>query len=108
MRGDYRTITTGYQDLRIPLAANRVNRTTPGELHLDFWHGGSSTVQIEEIRFEQESRSHDQDKSPLPHWDRRRGTGHRSWPGRSPVASCPGQYDGSYGYAAHDNDGPDG
>ncbi|GAA2717341.1 hypothetical protein ACFY2R_27835 [Micromonospora olivasterospora] len=44
LAGDNRTITTGCQDLRIPLAANRVNRTTPGELHLDFWHGGSSTV----------------------------------------------------------------
>ncbi|MEO3781374.1 hypothetical protein ABGB16_32225 [Micromonospora sp. B11E3] len=32
LAGDNRTITTGYQDLRIPLAANRIDRTTPGEL----------------------------------------------------------------------------
>ncbi|MEO3776091.1 hypothetical protein ABGB16_04380 [Micromonospora sp. B11E3] len=50
--GDHRTITTSYQDLRIPLAANRIGRTTPGELQLDFWHDGSSAVHIEEIRFE--------------------------------------------------------
>ncbi|WP_141714108.1 hypothetical protein [Micromonospora inyonensis] len=52
LAGDNRTITTGYQDLRIPLAANRFDRATPGELQLDFWYDASSTVHIEEIRFE--------------------------------------------------------
>ncbi|SCE75967.1 hypothetical protein GA0070618_0703 [Micromonospora echinospora] len=82
LAGDSRTITTGYQDLRIPLAANRIDRTTPAELQPDFWHGASSTVHIEEIRFEQDACSHGQDKSPLPHRDRRRGAGRRPRPGR--------------------------
>ncbi|WP_213453279.1 hypothetical protein [Rhizomonospora bruguierae] len=45
-------ITSSYQDLRIPLAANGINRAAPGEFQLDFWHGGTSTVYIDEIRFE--------------------------------------------------------
>jgi len=43
-------ITTSYRDLRIPLAANGISRTNLGELELDFWHGGASTVYIDEIR----------------------------------------------------------
>ncbi len=43
-------ITTTYRDLRIPLAVNGIGKTNPGELELDFWHGGASTIYIDEIR----------------------------------------------------------
>lgn len=45
-------ITTAYRDIRIPLAANGFPRAQPGELELDFWHGGAGTISIDEIRFE--------------------------------------------------------
>lgn len=45
-------ITTSSQDIRIPLLANGINRATPGQVALSFWHGGASTVWIDEIRFE--------------------------------------------------------
>lgn len=46
------TITTSYKDIAIDLVANGVNRTTPGQLNMTFWHGSSGTVWIDEIRFE--------------------------------------------------------
>lgn len=46
------TVTTSYKDLEIDLAANGVNRSAPGQMTMTFWHGGSSTVWIDEIRFE--------------------------------------------------------
>lgn len=46
------SITTSYKDLRIPMAANGISTANPDELQLDFWHGGASTVYIDEIRFE--------------------------------------------------------
>ncbi|WP_168122327.1 fibronectin type III domain-containing protein [Paenibacillus sp. HB172176] len=46
------TVTTGYKDIEIDLEANGVNRTSPGQLQLSFWHGQSGTVWIDEIRFE--------------------------------------------------------
>ena len=45
-------ITTSYQDIRIPLVSNGINRTSPGQLVLAFWFGASGTVSIDEIRFE--------------------------------------------------------
>jgi hypothetical protein len=45
-------ITTSFQDIRLPLAANGINQHRPGELELSFWYGGNSTLLIEEIRFE--------------------------------------------------------
>lgn len=46
------TITTGYKDIEIDLASNGVNRSTPGQLSMSFWHGGNSSIWIDEIRFE--------------------------------------------------------
>ncbi|WP_379131664.1 fibronectin type III domain-containing protein [Paenibacillus sp. sgz500958] len=46
------TITTGYKDIAIDLVAKGVNRTSPGQLEMSFWHGGNSSVWIDEIRFE--------------------------------------------------------
>ncbi|KGE18881.1 fibronectin type III domain-containing protein [Paenibacillus wynnii] len=45
-------ITTGYKDIAIDLVAKGVNRISPGQLEMSFWHGGNSTVWIDEIRFE--------------------------------------------------------
>lgn len=46
------TITTSYKDVVIDLVSKGVNRTSPGQLTMSFWHGGSSTIWIDEIRFE--------------------------------------------------------
>ena len=46
------TITTSYKDIEIDLAEGGVNRSAPGQLTMTFWHGGSSTIWIDEIRFE--------------------------------------------------------
>lgn len=46
------TITTAYKNIEIDLVAKGVNRATPGQLEMSFWHGGNSTVWIDEIRFE--------------------------------------------------------
>ncbi len=45
-------ITTAYRDIRIPMAINGINTRNPGALRLSFWWGGTSTVVIDEIRFE--------------------------------------------------------
>ncbi|RED63281.1 fibronectin type III domain protein [Cohnella lupini] len=45
------TVTTSYKDIEIDLVANAVNRNAPGQLTMTFWHGGSGTVWIDEIRF---------------------------------------------------------
>jgi chitodextrinase len=45
------TITTSYKDIEIDLVANGVDRSSPGQLSMSFWHGSSSTVWIDEIRF---------------------------------------------------------
>jgi hypothetical protein len=44
-------VTTGYQDIKIPLAANGVNRAAPGQLAMGFWYGGTSTVTIDGFSF---------------------------------------------------------
>ncbi|WP_168735464.1 DUF4832 domain-containing protein [Cohnella fermenti] len=46
------TITTSYKDISIDLAANGVDRSSPGQLQLTFWHGSTGTVWIDELRFE--------------------------------------------------------
>jgi hypothetical protein len=50
--GTHPAISTSFSDIRIPMVANGISRTQPGDLQLDFWHGGSGTVSIDEIRFE--------------------------------------------------------
>lgn len=50
--GAHPTITTSYQDIRIPMAANGISRTSPGQFQMGFWLGGNSTISIDEIRFE--------------------------------------------------------
>ncbi|MFC7108648.1 hypothetical protein ACFQQB_54595 [Nonomuraea rubra] len=50
--GAHPAITTAYQDIRIPMAANGISRTSPGQLAMGFWYGGNSTITIDEIRFE--------------------------------------------------------
>ncbi len=45
-------VTTTTQDIRIPLAANGISSTAPGQLALSFWHGGSGSVWIDQIRFD--------------------------------------------------------
>ena len=45
-------ITTSYRDIRIPMAGNGIDAKRPGELQLTFWWGGTSTIVIDEIRFE--------------------------------------------------------
>lgn len=46
------TITTSYKDIEINLVSNGVDRSSPGQLTMTFWHGGNSSVWIDEIRFE--------------------------------------------------------
>lgn len=44
-------ITTSYQDIRIDMEANGINRSSPGQLDLEFWYGKAGTIFIDEIRF---------------------------------------------------------
>lgn len=46
------TLTTSYKTIRINMAAQGINRASPGQLQLTFWWGSSGTVTIDEIRFE--------------------------------------------------------
>lgn len=46
------TVTTTYKDIAIDLAASGVDRSSPGQLQMSFWHGSAGTVWIDEIRFE--------------------------------------------------------
>ncbi|OPG09270.1 hypothetical protein [Microbispora sp. GKU 823] len=50
--GTHPQITTSYQNIRIPMAPNGINRTNPGQLAMGFWYGGNSTITIDEIHFE--------------------------------------------------------
>ncbi len=50
--GAHPVITTAYTDIKIPMAANGINRNSPSQLTMGFWFGGGSTVTIDEIRFE--------------------------------------------------------
>ncbi|MFK0522034.1 hypothetical protein ACINKY_07440 [Paenibacillus illinoisensis] len=46
------TVTTSFKEVEIDLAAKDVDRNSPGQLTMTFWHGGKSTIWIDEIRFE--------------------------------------------------------
>ncbi|MGI5238474.1 DUF4832 domain-containing protein [Dactylosporangium sp. CA-139066] len=50
--GGHPAITTAYQDVRIPMTANGINRASPSQLAMGFWYGGSSTVTIDSISFQ--------------------------------------------------------
>jgi hypothetical protein len=50
--GGHPTITTAFQDIKIPLVANGIDRAAPGQLAMGFWYGGSSTVTIDSIGFQ--------------------------------------------------------
>jgi hypothetical protein len=49
--GGHPVITTSYQDIRIPMAANGINRASPAQLAMGFWFGGNSTITIDGIGF---------------------------------------------------------
>ena len=50
--GGHPAITTAYQDIKIPMVANGISRTAPGQLAMGFWFGGASTVTIDSISFQ--------------------------------------------------------
>lgn len=50
--GGHPAVSTGYQDIRIPMAANGISRTAPGQLTMGFWYGGAGTVTIDSITFQ--------------------------------------------------------
>lgn len=45
-------ITTAYKTIRIDMNAHGINRTSPGQLQMTFWHGKSGQITIDEIRLE--------------------------------------------------------
>jgi hypothetical protein len=49
--GGHPVITTAYQDIKIPLAANGISRTSPGQLAMGFWYGGTSSISIDHFSF---------------------------------------------------------
>lgn len=49
--GGHPAITTAYQDIKIPLTANGISRSAPGQLAMGFWYGGSSSVTIDSFSF---------------------------------------------------------
>ncbi|GIJ50406.1 hypothetical protein Val02_72920 [Virgisporangium aliadipatigenens] len=44
-------LTTGYQEIRIPMAANGIDRAAPGQLAMGFWFGGNSAITIDSVSF---------------------------------------------------------
>lgn len=50
--GAHPQVTTGFTDIRIPLAANGISAASPGQLSMGFWYGGSSTLRIAGISFQ--------------------------------------------------------
>lgn len=66
--GDFTStpITTGYQDIRIDMEANGINRTSPGQMNMEFWNGKSGTLYIDEIRFTGETGTGDTQKPTVP------------------------------------------
>lgn len=49
--GGHPALTTAYQDIRIPLAANGISQAAPGQLTLAFWYGKAGSVSIDSISF---------------------------------------------------------
>ncbi|MDI1461286.1 DUF4832 domain-containing protein [Catellatospora sp. KI3] len=50
--GAHPVITTSYQDVKIPMVANGINRNSPSQLAMGFWYGGNSTITIDHITFQ--------------------------------------------------------
>ncbi len=50
--GAHPVITTAYQDVRIPMAANGISRTSPAQLAMGFWYGGTGGISIDAISFQ--------------------------------------------------------
>ncbi|WP_027346817.1 DUF4832 domain-containing protein [Hamadaea tsunoensis] len=50
--GGHPAVTTAYQDIKIPMVANGMSRTSPGQLAMGFWYGGASTITIDAISFQ--------------------------------------------------------
>ncbi len=59
-------ITTEYQYIKIDMAANGVNRTSPGQLNFEFWFGKSGTVYIDEMGFGNDSGPADTEAPTAP------------------------------------------
>jgi hypothetical protein len=49
--GGHPAITTSYQDIKIPLTANGISRSAPGQLSMGFWYGGNSAISIDSLSF---------------------------------------------------------
>jgi hypothetical protein len=45
-------LTSSYQDIKIPMAANGINRTGPAQLAMGFWDGGNSAISIDSVSFQ--------------------------------------------------------
>jgi chitodextrinase len=50
--GGHPVITTAYQDIKIPMVANGMSRSAPGQLAMGFWYGGAGTISIDSISFQ--------------------------------------------------------
>jgi chitodextrinase len=50
--GGHPAITTSYQDIKLPMTANGINRASPAQLALGFWYGAAATVTIDSISFQ--------------------------------------------------------
>ncbi|AXI76799.1 DUF4832 domain-containing protein [Peterkaempfera bronchialis] len=50
--GSHPKVTGSFTDIRIPLAANGINASAPGQLSMGFWYGGSSTLSIDSLSFQ--------------------------------------------------------
>jgi chitodextrinase len=49
--GGHPALTSTYQDIKIPMAANGISRTSPAQLALGFWYGAAGGVTIDSISF---------------------------------------------------------
>ena len=49
--GAHPVLTSAYQDIKIPMAANGINRAAPGQLAMGFWYGGNSAITIDGFSF---------------------------------------------------------
>ena len=50
--GGHPVLTSEYQDIKIPMVANGINRSSPAQLTMGFWYGGAGTVTIDSISFQ--------------------------------------------------------
>jgi hypothetical protein len=49
--GGHPALTSSFQDIKIPMAANGISRTTPAQLAMGFWYGGSGAISIDSLSF---------------------------------------------------------